>query len=204
MEQIAVYGGTFNPVHLGHLHLAAAAQEALGFDRLLFIPARIPPHKAAADLAPGAARMEMLRLAAAEIPNAQVSDIELKSKGKSYTVYTLEKLAALFPESQLTLLMGSDMLLTFDQWFRWRDILALARLAVLSREEDDLSLLQQKAAALAPERIRVIPAEPLPVSSTQIRRMIQDGEDPSALLPPAVAAYIAANGLYKKDNTNEI
>ena len=199
MEQIAIYGGTFNPVHLGHLHLAAKAQAALGFDRLLFIPARIPPHKAAVDLAPGAARLEMLRLAAAEIPNAQVSDIELKSKGKSYTIYTLEKLAVLFPKSQLTLLMGSDMLLTFDQWFRWRDILKLAALAVLAREADELPALRRKAAALAPGRVTVIPAEPLPVSSTQIRRMIQGGRDPSALLPPSVADYIAANKLYKKD-----
>ncbi|MDD6032454.1 MAG: nicotinate (nicotinamide) nucleotide adenylyltransferase [Oscillospiraceae bacterium] len=199
MERIGIYGGTFNPIHRGHIHLAREIQAALQFDRLLFIPSRIPPHKEAKQLASGQDRLEMVRLALEEeLPEAMVSDLELKSRGKSYTFYTLEKLQALLPDSAFTLIMGTDMLLTFDQWFRWRDILSMACLAVAARNAGEQQLMEKKARALSPEgRITVVPMTPLPMSSTDVRRIIRTGGDPSALLPEKVWAYIRDRGLYQ-------
>lgn len=197
MERIGIYGGTFNPIHNGHLHLAREIQEALQFDRIIFIPAKIPPHKDATDLASGKDRMEMVRLAVEDFPGAMVSDIELKSHGKSYTVYTMEKLGALLPDSEFTLMMGADMLLTFDKWFRWQDILQMARLAAVARGAGELETLRKKAAELSPEgRIDVIEAPPLPMSSTDIREQIREGGGVSHLLPEAVLRYIRKAGLY--------
>lgn len=199
MERIGIYGGTFNPIHRGHIHLAREIQAALQFDRLLFIPSRIPPHKEAKQLASGQDRLEMVRLALEEeLPEAMVSDLELKSRGKSYTFYTLEKLQALLPDSAFTLIMGTDMLLTFDQWFRWRDILSMACLAVAARNAGEQQLMEKKARALSPEgRITVVPMTPLPMSSTDVRRIIRTGGDPSALLPEKVWTYIRTRGLYQ-------
>lgn len=199
MERIGIYGGTFNPIHRGHIHLAREIQAALQFDRLLFIPSRVPPHKEAEQLASGQDRLEMVRLALEEeLPEAVISDLELKSRGKSYTFYTLEKLQALLPDSAFTLIMGTDMLLTFDQWFRWRDILSMACLAVAARNAGEQQLMEKKARALSPEgRITVVPMTPLPLSSTDVRRIIRTGGDPSALLPEKVWAYIRDRGLYQ-------
>ena len=199
MERIGIYGGTFNPIHRGHIHLARELQAALQFDRLLFIPSRIPPHKEAKQLASGQDSLEMVRLALEEeLPEAMVSDLELKSRGKSYTFYTLEKLQALLPDSAFTLIMGTDMLLTFDQWFRWQDILSMACLAVAARNAGEQQLMEKKARALSPEgRITVVPMTPLPMSSTDVRRIIRTGGDPSALLPEKVWAYIRDRGLYQ-------
>lgn len=199
MERIGIYGGTFNPIHRGHIHLAREIQAALQFDRLLFIPSRVPPHKEAEQLASGQDRLEMVRLALEEeLPEAVISDLELKSRGKSYTFYTLEKLQALLPDSAFTLIMGTDMLLTFDQWFRWRDILSMACLAVAARNAGEQQLMEKKARALSPEgRITVVPMTPLPMSSTDVRRIIRTGGDPSALLPEKVWAYIRDRGLYQ-------
>ena len=199
MERIGIYGGTFNPIHRGHIHLAREIQAALQFDRLLFIPSRIPPHKEAKQLASGQDRLEMVRLALEEeLPEAMVSDLELKSHGKSYTFYTLEKLQALLPGRAFTLIMGTDMLLTFDQWFRWQDILSAASLAVAARNAGEQQLMEKKARALSSEgRITVVPMTPLPMSSTDVRRIIRTGGDPSALLPEKVWAYIRARGLYQ-------
>lgn len=197
MERIGIYGGTFNPIHLGHLHLVNEIQAVLHFDQILFIPAKTPPHKEANDLASGKDRLEMVRLAAEEIPGAMVSDIELHSHGKSYTVYTLEKLHALLPGKEFTLMMGADMLLTFDQWFRWQDILSMARIAAVARGAGETEALKKKAAELSPEgRIDVIEASPLPMSSTEIREKIKAGGDLSAYLPEKVRRYIARTGLY--------
>jgi len=197
MERIGIYGGTFNPIHNGHMHLVRTIQSALHFDQILFIPAKVPPHKDVLDLASGKDRMEMVRLAAQEIPEAMVSDIELKSHGKSYTVYTLEKLQAMLPGREFTLMIGADMLLTFDRWFRWQDILSMARIAAVARGAGEMASLKKKAAELSPEgRIDVIEAAPLPMSSTDIREKIRAGGDPSALLPEEVWRYICRTGLY--------
>ncbi len=195
MERFGIYGGTFNPIHNGHLHLIRAACAQLSFDRLLVVPANIPPHKAAVDLASNRDRLEMARLATAGMPGVWVSDIELRARGKSYTVLTLERLRALFPECSFTLLMGADMLESFDRWHRWQDILKLADIAAFARNEGEESLLERKAALIG--RARVVRVEPLPLSSTLVREKVRRGEDISGLVPEPVAAYIYEKGLYR-------
>ncbi len=195
MERFGIYGGTFNPIHNGHLHLIRAASAQLSFDRLLVVPANIPPHKAAVDLASNRDRLEMARLATAGMPGVWVSDIELRARGKSYTVLTLERLRALFPECSFTLLMGADMLESFDRWHRWQDILKLADIAAFARNEGEESLLERKAALIG--RARVVRVEPLPLSSTLVREKVRRGEDISGLVPEPVAAYIYEKGLYR-------
>ena len=195
MERFGIYGGTFNPIHNGHLHLIRAACAQLSFDRLLVVPANIPPHKAAVDLASNRDRLEMARLATAGMPGVWVSDIELRARGKSYTVLTLERLRALFPECRFTLLMGADMLESFDRWHRWQDILKLADIAAFARNEGEEALLERKAALIG--RARVVRVEPLPLSSTLVRERVRRGEDISGLVPEPVAAYIYEKGLYR-------
>lgn len=195
MERFGIYGGTFNPIHNGHLHLIRAACAQLSFDRLLVVPANIPPHKAATDLASNRDRLEMARLATAGMPGVWVSDIELRARGKSYTILTLERLRALFPECRFTLLMGADMLESFDRWHRWQDILKLADIAAFARNEGEESLLERKAALIG--RARVVRVEPLPLSSTLVREKVRRGEDISGLVPEPVAAYIYEKGLYR-------
>ena len=195
MAHTGIFGGTFNPIHNGHLHLLREADAALSFDRILVIPANIPPHKRAPDLAPGSDRLEMARLAAAGMDKVFVSDIELKAKGKSYTILTMERLHALFPGDRFTLLMGADMLLTFDQWYRWQDILRLADLAAFARNDGEEAALLQKAAELP--GARVIRTEPLPLSSTRVRETLMSGGDASAMVPEAVFHYIKRQRLYE-------
>ena len=116
--ETGIYGGTFNPVHLGHIHLLKAAAPC--FDRILVMPDRVPPHKEAERLASGEDRAAMLRLAVSDIPKAEVCTLELEAEGRSYTYLTLRKLRALYPDDRFTLIIGGDMLRTFKEWRNWR------------------------------------------------------------------------------------
>lgn len=196
MEHFGIYGGTFNPIHNGHLHLIREASERLGFDRMLIIPTNIPPHKAPKDLASNKDRLEMVRLAVEGMERVWVSDLEQRAKGRSFTILTMEKLRFLFPDKKFTLLMGADMLCSFDRWHRWQDILRIADIAAFARDEGEEAVLEKKAAELG--RAKVIRVEPLPLSSTMVREKIRRGEDVSHLLPPAVWEYIQRKGLYRE------
>lgn len=190
--KIGVFGGTFNPPHNGHVRLAKAAADELKLDKLLVIPSCIPPHKIAAKLANGQERLEMCRLAFGCDPRFEVSPIELERGSRSYTVETLRELKALYPDSELYFIVGSDMLESFDKWYLWQEILSLSVLCAASREEGyspDLSRFGKLA-----ERIKIITLDPLEVSSTQIRNSA--GEVSPELLDPKVAAYIREHGLY--------
>ncbi len=190
--KIGVFGGTFNPPHNGHVRLAKAAADELKLDKLLVIPSCIPPHKIAAKLADGQERLEMCRLAFGCDPRFEVSPMELERGSRSYTVETLRELKALYPDSELYFIVGSDMLESFDKWYLWQEILSLSVLCAASREEGyspDLSRFGKLA-----ERIKIITLDPLEVSSTQIRN--STGEVSPELLDPKVAAYIREHGLY--------
>ncbi|MBQ6268410.1 MAG: nicotinate (nicotinamide) nucleotide adenylyltransferase [Clostridia bacterium] len=194
MEKIGVFGGTFNPPHIGHVRLAAAAADALGLDRVLIMPACVPPHKLPAALAGGADRLEMCRLAFGEDPRFAVSDLELRRGSRSYTVETLRTLHAEYPAAELWFIAGSDMLATFRQWYRWEEILSLARLCAASRSADfvpDLSGFTPAQQA----RITVLPIAPLEASSTEVREALRSGRT-TALLQPQVLGYIQTHGLY--------
>ena len=142
--RIALYGGSFNPPHLGHAEAAYTVYEELKPDKLLIIPANIPPHKEMEEGCPSAEeRLELCRLAFAEIPGAEVSDIEVRREGRSYTADTVEQLRAEYPEDELILVMGTDMLLCFEDWYRFEYLLRECCLAVLAREDNqELELLE--------------------------------------------------------------
>lgn len=191
-----VLGGTFNPPHLGHLHAARLAKDALALGRVLFIPTNIPPHKSLpADTASAADRCEMVRLLTAGEPWAALDTIEIERGGASYTVDTLGALHAR-GETELYLIVGTDMLLSFDRIWRAPETIArLATLAVCAREQDDWDALTQKADALRrtfDAKIELVRGESLPISSTELRL----GGALRRYTAPAVADYIERNHLY--------
>ena len=199
MERIGIYGGTFNPPHLGHIQAAKAAVQALDLTRLLLIPDNIAPHK---ELPPGSPapeqRLEMLRLATQDAPELEVSDLELRREGVSYTFETVLALSEQYPEAQLFLLMGTDMFVSFDTWKNTDIILSHAALGVLCRgDKGEQEAIAEKAAQLSAggARVELVNNPVLAISSTQLRRLIAfDCAEP--FLPKPVAEYIRQHGLY--------
>ena len=127
-----LFGGSFNPIHNGHINLAVSVKESLGLDRVILIPSGTAPHKSSAEYAAAEDRLEMCRLACSGIDGLEVSDYEIRKSGKSYTIYTVEHFKKEFPEDELYWLVGSDMLLSFETWFRYRDILKNSSVAAIS------------------------------------------------------------------------
>lgn len=197
MSRIALFGGSFNPIHNGHLHLAQTVHQQCGLDRMLLMPSGTAPHKSSDAYAPAADRLAMCRLAAEPYPWLEVSDYELTKPGKSYTVETLRYLHSCFPEDALFLLTGSDMLLSFDSWYCWQEILTLAGLLCVSRGMEPEDVLRQKAAELSSYgQVTVVHAKPLPMSSSQIRHKIELCRKFSCYLPENVVQYIMLHRLY--------
>ena len=200
MARVGIYGGSFNPPHFGHSLAAREMTDRLGLDRLLIVPAAVPPHKALPDGSPGAAdRLELCRLAFAGIPKAEVCDLELRREGPSYTIDTLRALRQSLPDDELFLMMGTDMLLSFDLWREPEEIARLATLAVVRREESEAvwDEVRRKAASLSrtlPARIVLVENRCVQVSSTTVRRLLALGA-PWAL-EPAVERRILEGGWY--------
>lgn len=202
--KIGVYGGTFNPPHLGHLISARFAMEYLGLDKLLFIPAGQPPHKSLPEGSPTAEqRLEMTAIAADTMllpGKVEVSDLELRRGGKSYTADTLRALHEQYPDAELWLLMGTDMFLTLQNWREPETICALAHLAAFARTRSDSGEMLEIQGKYLSEtygaKCAVIQLPQItPVSSTQLRELLSAGEG-SGYLPPAVWGYILRYGLY--------
>ena len=196
---IGLFGGTFDPVHLGHRYLAEAAVKEAGLDRLIIMPAKIPPHKADANIVSGKQRLEMCRLAFEDMSKAEVSDYELGLEGKSYSYNTVRWLKDKEPDSRICFIMGSDQLEVFDSWYRWQELLELADILVLSRE-DELAAdeLEKKAARITdiPGKVTVIRVKPFEISSTKIREMLANNDDCSCYLDKKVIEYIKSEELY--------
>ena len=196
-----IYGGTFNPIHRGHIHLLGEFTKRLSLDRVLLIPTRVPPHKAAPDLASGEDRLQMCRLAVGGRPHLQISDLELRREGKSFTAETLEELRELFPQDEFYLLMGEDMFLTVEHWYRPETIFSLAAVCATPRSLHGMGKLQMKQDEYqirygARCFLEDIPY--LPVSSTQVREWVRMGKDITPLVPEAVADFIRERGIYRK------
>ena len=188
--KIGIFGGTFNPPHKGHTRLAKEAADFLGLDKLIIMPACIPPHKLPGRLADGRHRTEMCRIAFGNIPGAEVSTLELEKGDTSYTVETLRILKEKYPSDELYFILGSDMLESFRRWYCWEEILSLATICAASRENGFIPDLdgyteEQK------KRFVFLNIEPLEVSSTQIR-MGKANE----LLDEKILRYISENALY--------
>ncbi|MGN0601319.1 MAG: nicotinate (nicotinamide) nucleotide adenylyltransferase [Oscillospiraceae bacterium] len=199
MGNIGIFGGTFNPVHKGHVRLLESVGEAVDFKKVIVLPDRIPPHKQADNLASGKDRYNMCRLAFEKVKNAEVSDWELKQSGKSYSVYTLRHFHELFPDDKLFFIMGSDMLLSFESWYCYEEILSLATLICISRENkvtaDKLNNYARNLVKKGGEVI-VLKREPFEISSSQIREKLKNHEDCSCYLDKNVVQYISDNKLY--------
>ena len=198
MTRILLYGGTFDPPHNGHMNNLRAAIAAVRPDRAIVMPAGIPPHKAAS-ATPAACRLAMCACFRAVDPCVELSDWEIRREGRSYTVDTLEMLHAANPGAHLYLAVGSDMLLSFTAWRRWRDIVRLATLVVQSRLNGDAAALQSAAAGLRAGGARVVFAQAgaLPCASREIRAGDYSAAELAALLPPSVRALIEQYGLYR-------
>lgn len=198
MRRIGLFGGSFNPIHNGHLHLVQAAKECLALDEVVLIPARVSPFKQNQTACVSEKdRLEMCRLAAEEFPFCTVDSCELEQDAVSYTVYTIRQFHARYPEDTLVLLMGSDMFLSFQHWYCWQEILQLASLGVVSREEDDQTALQeQQQNLLQYGKIFLCHADVYTISSTKIREIRKNQQDFSCYLPKKVVQYILSHELY--------
>ena len=205
--RILLYGGSFDPPHYGHMNNLRAAAARVCPDRVVVMPAGVSPFKQGTS-APGPLRVEMCgcfaELAREMGFGLEVSGWEVEQAAlgrRNYTVLTLEMLARTYPEAELYMAMGSDMLLSFDGWHRWQDILRLAHLVVTSRNVGDAPELHAKALRLDPTGARILfaPVQALPMASSDIRTRLAAGEGCEAELPEAVRAVIRREKLYKKE-----
>ncbi len=209
---LGLFGGTFDPIHLGHLRLAETAREALGLERVRLIPAGQPPHRATPG-ASGIHRLAMARLATADNPAFEVDAAEVTAAQASFTILTLERLRAeLGPARPLVLLLGVDAFLGLPTWRRWTELLDFAHLAVANRPGYTLDAAQIPPALAdlvarckaAPTALGTAPAgaivpfemTPLAISATDIRTRAAAGQSLRYLLPPPVIDYISLHQLY--------
>lgn len=206
---IVIFGGTFDPVHYGHLRAAWEARELLGADEIRFVPAGVPPHRQ--EPVTGAVhRLAMLKRGIGQDAGFSIDAREIRRPGPSYMVDTLAELRQEFGSSPLVLLIGQDSANSLDHWHRWKDLFSFAHLAIMSRAGDIqryskhlAGILRQRSVA-SPEDL---PGEPggkvvgiqvtsLAISSSSIRRIVGSGRSPRYLMPAAVLDYISAQGLY--------
>ena len=191
--KICIYGGSFNPPHLGHTAALRAVRAAIRPDLTLVIPDRIPPHKELTAGSPEPAeRLLMTMMAFAGEPGVEVSDMELHRSGKSYTADTVRELSACNPDAELYLVIGTDMLTTFEQWHDFRYLLAQVTLVALARTGDEHAEVERFSAYLRgtyDARVIALPAEPVPVTSTAVRALLPRRRG-SEYLAPNVYAHI--------------
>ncbi len=196
--RIGIFGGTFNPPHLGHLICAQEAYVQLGLDRVTLIPARIPPHKPV-EHEPGAEhRLELCRLAIrGDQERFEVSDIEINREGLSYTVDTLEELHSRAPDQELFLIVGGDIAAGLPTWHRPERVLSLATLAVAKRRGTSRAAVDQALSSLpGGERTCFFRMPRIGISSTMLRDRVRDGEPIRYYVPDAVGSYIDHHRLY--------
>jgi nicotinate-nucleotide adenylyltransferase len=220
--RIGLFGGTFNPVHLGHLRAAVEVRESFELDEIYLIPAALPPHKATGELAASDDRLNMLNLALGTAGGLKVSDVELKRSGPSYTIDTVAHFKRTLPvESSLFLIMGLDAFLEIDTWKSYRELLAQIPFIVINRPHADsrsaggpwklladylatelaadYSFSASRSAYLARGRqpIYVWEVTALDISSTRIRRAISENRPIDYWVPTKVAEYIRTKGIYR-------
>ncbi len=201
--RIAIFGGTFNPIHNGHLNVIENVLKELEPAKLILMPTHIPPHKAVKDLASDEARLEMCQLVASLYENVEVSDFELKSEGKSYTVTTMEHLKSSYPDDDLYFVMGSDMLNTFLSWVKPDRIMKLCTLVCVCRSEADRKQSEANAGKIREVggSCILIDCEAVEASSTEIRADLIAYNTSFGRIPESVEHYILEKGLYNFDKT---
>ena len=199
-EKIAIYGGTFNPPHIAHIRACKAFYEKIRPDKLLVIPDFLPPHKDVSDGVSSEDRLAMTRLAFEDMPYAQVSDMEIKRGGRSYTAITLSELKT--DENELYFLCGTDMFLSLELWYRPDMIFSLATICYVRREseiENDKRLADAERLYREKYNAKIIPivVEALELSSSEIREKIKQKSDVLDLIPKNVNDYIQNRGIYR-------
>ena len=198
MRRIGIYGGTFNPPHLGHVRVVESALAALSPEQLYVIPACEAPNKQGASCVDGDHRLQMLKLCFEHMPQVVVSELELQRGGVSYTVETVRKLREEHPDAELVLLLGADSFLDFQRWYQWEEILKLTTLAVCYRgNKNEREEIEKQKAALEAlgAKVQLLENPVTQIASSDIRRMLafRCADD---FLPPKVAGYIQWRGLY--------
>ena len=213
MGPIGIFGGTFDPIHYGHLRTALEVLQRLSLKKVCFVPCAEPPHRDATTV-PDASRLDMVRVAVADQPSFVVDDREFKREGPSYSVDTLGSLRSEYPAASLCLLMGMDSFLGLPDWYHWEEITALAHIVVahrpgwrvpedgalgeLLRERgtDDVASLHDSMCG----RVFVTPVTQLEISATQLRASLNAGVDPKFLMPNSVRRIIIESGCYVEDD----
>lgn len=187
--KIGILGGTFNPIHIGHLILAEEAREKLGLDKIIFVPAYFPPHKDNSDIAPAKERYAMLKLAIKKNCYLVVSDIEIKRDGRSYTIDTLREFKKIYPQDELYFIIGSDLLNYLDEWKDLEEIIKMVKFIVATRPGYPLEKI--------PSYISTIPIRAVDISGFAIRQAIKENRSFRYLVSEAVFKYILKKRLYK-------
>lgn len=213
INRVGIFGGSFNPVHLGHLRVAEEVCEELGLDRIIFIPTFIPPHKDASILVPFEHRYNMLTAALRGHPKFTVSDIEAKLGGVSYTVRTLKKLREVCGKAEFFFLVGSDAFMEIDSWWNYRELFGLSSMVVMTRpgvSREDISRfiferldlnyrwVEERNSFEHPvwQPIRLVSVTLIDISASRIRKLVSSGRSIRFLVPEAVREYIIYNRLY--------
>jgi nicotinate-nucleotide adenylyltransferase len=199
-ERLGIFGGTFDPIHIGHLIIATELRHALRLDRVLFVPSGHPPHKADQAVSPNADRLAMLHLAIADNAAFAISTLDLDRPGPSYTSDLLAMLHDQHPTAQLVFLMGEDSLRDLPIWHQPERIVSLAEIGVAIRPEieTDLETIYQRVPA-ARGRITIIPTTLIDISASELRRRVRDGGPIRYQVLDSVESYIMTNELYRKD-----
>ena len=195
----AVFGGSFDPVHNGHVNLVKQIYDSVPLDEIIIMPARVSPFKQDTVPTSESQRLEMCRLAFEELPFVTVSDYEISRPEVSYTVNTIKHLKEIYPGDELFFIMGSDMLLSFEKWYKFEEILSMCTVIAASREsgESDMESLQSQAESLGQYgRVMVVSTGVYVMSSTEIREKIKNSSDISCYVPENVVKYILDNRLY--------
>jgi nicotinate-nucleotide adenylyltransferase len=192
--RIGILGGTFDPIHRGHLFAASAVAEAAQLDRVLLVPAGVPWQKSDREITSGADRLAMLELAIGDDPRFQACTTDLDRPGPTYTIDLLDDLRSRFPDDELLLIIGADVVPKLPTWHRIDEILERVGLLVCARPEYRIDL-----SGLPTARITILDLPTLPISSSSIRAMVANGVDASELVPEGVWEYINDNDLYRTD-----
>ncbi len=200
--KIGLFGGTFDPPHIGHIKLAQEAQKKVELDKIIFIPAGDPPHKTKKHITDKQHRLNMARLAAG-VMDAAVSDWEILREEKSYSLETLRHFQEESPANEFFLIIGADSFRDLPLWWHYRELMALCAFVVVTRPDvPEESLLSRFQGDEKPPRVFFLDGVSVDISSTEIRTRVAEGKSIADLVPIEVLSYIKAHGLYTKDGGN--
>ncbi len=216
--KVGLLGGTFNPIHLGHLRAAEEVRESLGLRRVIFIPSRLPPHKGSADIPSPGDRLKMVELATSTNPYFDFSDVEIRRGGPSYTIDTLRYFVSQFTEEEFYFILGSDLFREIDTWREWESLFEVANFVVVVRPGYEEECFPPLPLALrdhfryynaggreviythkSSKTLTILNITGIELSSTRIRELVREGVSIKYLVTDEVLRFIATKGLYKQE-----